>query len=103
MKKMLSHCAFTSNNSLIKNSPLNGFHLPRVTLISIVEPMQVEQTVDDVQVQLAREGVSEPLGITTSSLGADEDFVVLKCDPVGWSRFIHAVPMPRRHPAIRDR
>ena len=87
---------------MIKNSQLNDLHLPRVTLISIVEPVQVEQTVDDVQAQLAREGVSEALGITTSGLGADKDFAVLKCDHVGRPRFIHELPMQRCHPAIRD-
>jgi hypothetical protein len=85
-----------------KNSPLNDFHLPRVTLISIVESVQVEQTVDDVQAQLAREGVSEPFGITTSSLGADSDFAVLKRDHVGRPRFVHELSMQRCHPAIRD-
>src|SRR5205814_3843954 len=85
-----------------KNSQLNDCHLPRVRLISIVEPVQVEQTVDDVQAQLARESVSESLGIAARSLGADKDFAVLKCDHVGRSRFIHELSMQRCHLAIRD-
>jgi hypothetical protein len=99
---MLSHCPRTSNYCVGKNSPLNDLHFSRAGFIAIVETVQVKQTMDYVQAQLAREDVSESSSIAARSLGADENFAVLKRDHVGWPRFIHELPVQRRDPTIRD-
>src|SRR2546428_1811123 len=66
-----------------KNFPLYNPHFSRVSLIAIVETVQVEQTVDYVQAQLAGDSISKSSGVATSALGADENFAVLKRDYVG--------------------
>src|SRR5437763_11769474 len=62
----------------------------------------MEQTVDEAQPQLTSERVSESSGIAARGFGTDEDFAMLKCDHVGWSRFIYELAMQRRDFPVGD-
>src|SRR5204863_1331390 len=72
-----------------KNFPLRDLHCSRARGIAIVEAMQMQQTVDNVQAQLARESISESPGVAASALDTNKNFAVLKRNHVGWSEFIH--------------
>ena len=54
-EKMLSQCCRTLKRRLRQDFPLNRFHFSRACLVTIVEAVQMKQTMHDVQAELARE------------------------------------------------
>src|ERR1041384_4606028 len=102
MKKMLSHCRLDSNLRLRQNFALSFVHLPGAGLVSIIEAMQMEQTVDYVQPQCVCERVSKSSRVTNGGVGADKNFAMLKCDHICGPGFIHELSMQRRHLSIGD-
>src|ERR1051325_1309489 len=100
MKKMLSRCRLDSNLRLRQNFALNFLHLPGAEFVSIIEAMQMEQTVDYVQPQFVCERVSKSSRVTNGGVGADKNFAMLKCDHVCRPGCVHELPMQPRHLAI---
>ena len=64
--------------------------------------MQVKQSVNNVESQLAVEWISESSRVPTSGVRADEDFAVLKRNHVGRARLVHEPAMEQGHSPIRD-
>ena len=81
---------------------MNGLHPSRIDGILIIQPVQMQQAVDNVKTQLASEGISEALRIPSGHFRADENFAVLKGDYVGWASFVHEFLMERRDLVVRN-
>jgi len=94
---MLSHCPSTSNRGRIQDCPLNQLHFSRARAIAIIEPMEMEQTVDNVETKFAPKRASESSGVVTCHHRIDENFSVLKRNHIRWTGFIHELPVQRRY------
>ena len=57
---------------------------------------------DDVQLQLTQERISECAGVASCGLDTDENFAVLKGHYIGRPRLSEKLPMQKRHPPIRN-
>jgi hypothetical protein len=55
---------------------------------------------DDVQLEFARERISECAGVAPCRLDTDKNFAVLKCQHVSRPRFSEKFSMQKRHPPI---
>jgi hypothetical protein len=102
MEKMLSHCVPSSKLGLAQYFSLNGFHGSGIRVASIIKTMQMKQTVDKVEAQLARERGPESTGVPPRHFRADKDLAVLKRNHVSRSGFIHELSVDRRDFSIGD-
>ncbi len=66
----------------------------------IVEPVQMKQPMDDVQLQLSQERISKGARVTSCGFDADENFAVLKGQYVSRPRLSEKLPMQKRHAPI---
>jgi hypothetical protein len=81
LKMMLSQRAFSSNllaTQSVKELLLGGAHFSRVGRISIVESLQMEETMDNIELDFADESVSESACVAARGFRAYENFTVLK-------------------------
>jgi hypothetical protein len=76
-----------------KNSFLDPFHFLRACGRRVVEPMEMQQAMDDVKAQLALERCPENLRLTARGFGADEQFTVFKSDDIRRSANLHESSM----------
>src|SRR5437879_1813101 len=52
---------------------------------------------DDIQLELAVQGIAERAGVAARGLDTDKNFAVLKCQHVSGPRFSEKLPMQKRH------
>jgi hypothetical protein len=83
-----------------QNSLLRRFHPARATRRSIVESVQMQETMHNVQFQLPHQRVAECTGVPARRLDTDEDFSVLKREHVSGPCLSHKFPMQKGHAPI---
>jgi len=69
----------------------------------VVEPVKMEETVDNVETQLVSDGGSEFSGLSFCRLSADHDLTVLEGDDIGWIGLVHEPAMQFRDPSVGDK
>src|SRR6266446_9792681 len=55
---------------------------------------------DDIQLELAVQGIAECAGVAARGLDTDKNFAVLEREHVSGPRFSEKLPMQKRHPPI---
>ena len=74
-------CVFGAHRApatVAQNFFLRFFHSARAGLRSIIESVQMQKTMNYVQLKLAHERVSKRTSVSFSRLNADKNFTVLK-------------------------
>jgi len=79
---------------------LDAFHFGGTALGRIIEPMEMKETVDDVETQLEFHRRSEGARLAFRRFGTDHDLPVLKGDDVGGARFIEETLVQLGHATV---
>lgn len=78
---------------LRQDTPLRLFHLSRRDFGSVIKPVQMEETMRDVQLKLARQCVSKFSRVPARRLRADENFAVRKSNDISRTTLIEKLSM----------
>jgi hypothetical protein len=76
-----------------QDAPLCVFHLARRGFGSVIKPVQMEKTMRDVQLKLARQCVSKLSRVPARRLRADENFAVRKRNDISRTTLIEKLSM----------
>jgi len=82
---------------------LQAFHLRGAGARLVVEPLKMEEPVNNVETQLVPDGGSEFSGLSFCGFGADHDLTVLEGDDVGRTGLVHEPAMQFRDPSVGDK
>jgi len=83
-----------------KNFLLRRFHFVRLARHLIVEPVQMQEPMDDVQLQLAQNRIPKCACVALCGLDTDKNFAVLKGQYVSGPRLSEKLSMQKRHTPI---
>ena len=83
-----------------QNSLLHSLHFAPATQRSILEAVQMQKSVDDVQLQLAHQRTAERPCVAARRLDTDKNFAVLKREHVSGPRFSEKLAMQSRYAPI---
>lgn len=107
---MLTYADFCSN--LCNSSDLNSnaaedillcvFHPPQVSRFVVVEPVQMQEPVHDIQLDLADQRITEFAGIAPRCFDTDKNFAVMKGYDVGHTVFAEKLEVQSRDAPIGD-
>ena len=103
LKMMLSQRAFSSNllaAQSVKELLLGRAHFSRVSRIPIVESLQMEETMNNVELYLADHSASESARVAERGFRAYENFTVLKSQHVSRTCFVPESAVQRRHSSV---
>jgi hypothetical protein len=81
---------------------LRALHLPGSGRLLVVKPMEMEQSMRDVQAQLSAKRIAKSPCVGSRYLDADKDLSMLKCNYIRRTRKMKKTAMQFRHAPVRN-